>query len=100
VHILRVLVDPELAHGINVHLAWRFADGSVTGLHLRNSIAVPTDGADAQATVLCSIETWAEVLTGRLALSEALVDEVVVIEGDRGAAVRALGVFEVAGLRA
>jgi alkyl sulfatase BDS1-like metallo-beta-lactamase superfamily hydrolase len=100
VHILRVLVDPELAHGMDLRMAWRFADGTVTGLHLRNSIACPTDGSDAQATVVCSIETWAELLTGRLALSEALVDEVVVIEGDLGAAVRALGVFEVDGLRA
>ncbi len=100
VHILRVLLDPEFAHGINLRLAWRFADGSLTGLHLRNSIACPTDGADAQATVVCSIETWAELLTGRLALSGALADGSVVIEGDAAAAVRALGAFDVDGLRA
>lgn len=100
VHILRVLVDPEFAHGINLRLAWRFADGSVTGLHLRNSVACPTDGADPQATVVCSIETWAELLTGRLALSGALADGSVVIEGDAAAAVRALGAFDVDGLRA
>jgi alkyl sulfatase BDS1-like metallo-beta-lactamase superfamily hydrolase len=99
VHILRVLVDPELAHGMDLRMAWRFADGAVTGMHLRNSIACPTDGSDVQATVVCSIETWADLLTGRRALSEALIDEAVVIEGDRGAGVRALGVFDVDGLR-
>jgi alkyl sulfatase BDS1-like metallo-beta-lactamase superfamily hydrolase len=100
VHILRVLVDPEFAHGINLRLAWHFSDGSVTGLHLRNSVACPTDGADPQATVVCSIETWAELLTGRLVLSAALGDGSVVIEGDATAAIRALGAFDVDGLRA
>ena len=100
VHILRVLVDPELAHGIDLRIGWRFTDGTVTGLHLRNSIACPTDGADAQATVVCSIETWADLLTGRLALSAALADESLRIEGDSVTGVRALGVFDVDGLRA
>jgi alkyl sulfatase BDS1-like metallo-beta-lactamase superfamily hydrolase len=100
VHILRVLVDPELAHGIDLRLAWRFADGTTTGLHLRNSIACPTDGADAQATITCSIETWAELLTGRQLLSAALADGSVNVEGDRSKVVMALGVFDVDGLRA
>ncbi|MBU6328997.1 MAG: MBL fold metallo-hydrolase [Acidobacteria bacterium] len=99
VHILRVLVDPELAHGIDLRLAWCFSDGTVTGLHLRNSIACPTDGADADATVHCSIETWAELLTGRLALTAALADGSVTVEGDEDRVVGALGVFDVDGLR-
>lgn len=100
VHILRVLVDPDLAHGMDLRIGWRFADGTVTGMHLRNSIACPTDGSDAQATLVCSIETWADLLTGRLALSAALTDGSVKIDGDSVAAVRALGVFDVDGLRA
>lgn len=100
VHILRVLLDPDLAHGIDLRLAWRFADDLVTGLHLRNSIACPTDGADAQATVVCSIETWAGLLSGRMALSDALADGAVMIEGDSASAIRALGAFDVDGLRA
>jgi alkyl sulfatase BDS1-like metallo-beta-lactamase superfamily hydrolase len=100
VHILRVLLDPELAQGINLRLGWRFADGTITGLHLRNSIACPTDGADAEATVLCSIETWAELLTGRLSLSDAIADGSVEIKGDATSAVHALGAFDVDGLRA
>ncbi len=100
VHILRVLVDPEPAHGIDLRLAWHFADGTLTGLHLRNSIACPTDGTDAAATVVCTIETWAELLTGRLRLSAALAEGSVVIEGDADGAVRALAVFDVDGLRA
>ena len=100
VHILRVLVDPDLAHGIDLRLGWRFADGTVTGLHLRNSIACPIDGVEVDATIVCAVETWAELLTGRLALSAALADGSVAIEGDRASVVRALGVFDVDGLRA
>jgi putative sterol carrier protein len=50
--------------------------------------------------VLCSIETWAELLTGRLSLSDAIADGSVEIKGDATSAVHALGAFDVDGLRA
>lgn len=100
VHVLRVLVDPDRADGLDVRLAWTFDDGAVTGLHLRNSIACPTDGSDADITITCSLATWASILSGRLLLSAALDDGSVMIDGDRSTAITALGVFEVDGLRA
>jgi len=100
VHVLRVLVDPDRADGMDVRLAWRFDDGTVTGLHLRHSIACPTDGSGAEITIECSIATWASILSGRLLLSASIEDGSVTIDGDRSKAVAALGVFEVDGLRA
>jgi alkyl sulfatase BDS1-like metallo-beta-lactamase superfamily hydrolase len=100
VPILRVLVDPELASGIDLALAWDFGQGIVTGLHLRNSIAFVNDGARADAVISCSPVVWADLLTNRAALSQVLADGSLVVTGEVDAAVAALGVFEVDGLRA
>ena len=99
VPILRVLVDPELVDGLDIALAWDFGSGVVTGLHLRNSIACPTDGSSAAIVVHCEPAVWADLLTDRAGLSEALADGRVVITGDESVARRALAVFEVDGLR-
>jgi alkyl sulfatase BDS1-like metallo-beta-lactamase superfamily hydrolase len=99
VHILRVLLDPDLAHGIDLHLGWQFGDGTLTGLHLRNSIACPTDGDGAEATINCSLEVWADILTGRQTWSDALASGSVVVDGDDVATTNALAVFDVDSLR-
>lgn len=99
VPILRVLVDPELVDGLDIALAWDFGAGVATGLHLRNSIACPTDGSSAAIVVRCAPAVWADLLTDRAGLSEALSDGRVVITGDEAVARRALAVFEVDGLR-
>lgn len=99
VHVMRVLVDPDRAHGIDVRIGWRFSDGSSAGLHLRNSIACPTDGTRTDGTIACSRETWADVLTDRLALSDAIDQGSIVVDGDRDAVIEALHVFDVDGLR-
>ncbi len=104
VPVLRVLVDPKRAHGLDLRLAWDFGSGPVVGLHLRNSVAVPTDGSNASATICCAPDVWADLLTNRASLSDALTDGRVTVEGASDetvdAARRALGVFEVDGLRA
>lgn len=100
VPILRVLVDPELAHGLDVRLAWDFGTGVVVGLHVRNSIAFPNLGAGADATIACTPTVWADLLTNRAALSQAIDDGMITISGDVDAASRALAIFEVDGLRA
>jgi hypothetical protein len=84
---------------VNVRLGWDFGDGVATGLHVRNSIACPTDGSDAQIIVECSLETWADVLTNRLALSDAIANGNIVIVGEHSLAIGALGIFDVDGLR-
>lgn len=104
VPVLRVLVDPDLAHGRDLHVAWDFGAGPVVGLHLRNSVAVPTDGGGAAVVVRCTPEVWADLLTNRSALSAAVADGRVAVDAtgpeDVDAAMVALAGFEVDGLRA
>ena len=77
VHVLRVLVDPDELGDVDVHVGWNVGSGVVTGLHFRNGIACPTDGVGCTATVTCSIETWADLLTGRARLSASVESDVV-----------------------
>jgi alkyl sulfatase BDS1-like metallo-beta-lactamase superfamily hydrolase len=99
VHVLRVLVDSDRAHGLNTHIAFDFGDRGTNGLHIRNSVACATTGSGAAHTVTCSLETWAELLTGKLKLSSAIDDGQVVVTGDVAAVKTALAIFEVEGLR-
>jgi alkyl sulfatase BDS1-like metallo-beta-lactamase superfamily hydrolase len=99
VPVLRVLLDPEAAVGVDTHVRWEFDDGTTTGLHVRNSVAVPTDGTGADATVRCAQQVWAELLGGQRALSAALADGSLRVDGDGDRLQAALGVFDVEGLR-
>ena len=45
--------------------------------------AVPTDDPAADATIALSLETWAEVFSGRTTLSAAETDGAAIITGDR-----------------
>jgi alkyl sulfatase BDS1-like metallo-beta-lactamase superfamily hydrolase len=99
VHILRVLVDSERAHGVNTHIAFDFGDRGTTGLHIRNSVACATSGSGAQHKVTCSLETWADILTGKSQLSSAIDTGQVVVSSDVSVVKSALAIFEVEGLR-
>ncbi len=96
VALLRVLLDPGRAEGIDVRLRFDFGDGRIAGLHVRNCVAVPGTIADheVQATVSCSPSTWAAVVSGRTALDEAIAAGAVVITGDAETARRALHAFD------
>jgi alkyl sulfatase BDS1-like metallo-beta-lactamase superfamily hydrolase len=96
VHILRVLVDPDRLAGIDLHLAV-VLDGERTGLHLRNHVAVPTEGAGADATLTTTRATWAEILSGRATLAAALAAGEVSIDGDAAAVAGALGAIDLPG---
>lgn len=101
VHVLRVVLDPTDAEGIDVRLAWRFVGGATAGLHVRNCVAAPTDGlAAADATIECEPTVWADVLAGGTTLSHAVASGSAAITGDVTTANRALAMFDVAGLRA
>ena len=93
------LVDSERAHLINTHIAFDFGDRGTTGLHIRNSVACATNGSGATNTVTCSIETWADLLTGKSQLSAAIDAGQVVVNGDVVTVKTALAIFEVEGLR-
>jgi alkyl sulfatase BDS1-like metallo-beta-lactamase superfamily hydrolase len=97
--LLRVLLEPEAAVGVDTHVCWTFDDGTSAGLHVRNCVAVPTDGAGADVTVRCSPQVWAELLAGQRVLSEELTDGSVQVDGDANRLRAALGVLDVEGLR-
>jgi len=99
VHVLRVLVDPDELGDVDVHGGWDIGSGVAAGLHFRHGIACPTDGVGCTATVACSIETWADLLTGRATLSVAIESDLVRVSGDMAAAIRALRACDPEGLR-
>jgi alkyl sulfatase BDS1-like metallo-beta-lactamase superfamily hydrolase len=99
VHVLRVLLEPTRALGVDVHVAWEFADGSSCGLHIRNCVACPTDGAGASITVSCTRERWIAVVTGAITLSDALAAGDLGVIGNIDELVAALNCFDVASLR-
>ncbi len=99
VHVLRVLLDPDRTVGLDLRLGWRFTDGTVTGLHLRNGIACPTDGTEVDATIECSPETWANLLSGQAMLSAAITNGELTVAGDTDAVTSALAAFDVDSLR-
>jgi len=41
-------------------------------LLIRNQVAIPTDGKDAHLAIRLSIETWADLLSGSVTLSDSL----------------------------
>jgi len=49
--------------------------------------------------VACSLETWADIVTGKSQLSAAIDAGQVVVTGDVSAVKLALAIFEVEGLR-
>ena len=97
-HLLRVLVDPSRAEGIDVHVAFAF-DGETTGLHVRNAIAAPTSGEGASVTLRGAKSTWASLVCGKESLSALLGSGDLQVEGSTDAIVQALSVFDLPALR-
>ena len=98
-NLLRVMVDPVRADGIDLHVAFAFPDGDRVGLHLRNGVSVATDGEGASATVRLSWPDLAETLAGSVALGALLEDGRASIEGDAAAVRAALASYDPPGLR-
>jgi alkyl sulfatase BDS1-like metallo-beta-lactamase superfamily hydrolase len=94
VHGLRVLLVPERAEGLDVHLTWEFEDEGRTGLHVRHCVAAPTDGEGGDHTIHLRRTTWAEVLAGKRTMADALAAGDVSVTGDASAVRAALGVFD------
>ncbi len=94
VSILRVLVDPQELGGVDHHVAF-VIDGERVGLHFRNRIACPTDGADADSTVSCTMPVWAALLAGKIDLDGAVGAGDVQLDGDVDATRSALACLDV-----
>jgi len=94
---LRVLLDPDKALGIDCHIRLDFGAAGATGLHVRNCVACPTDGADADSLVSVTPEAWADLLTGRTDPEDLLAAGPPLITGDATAIRDVLSCFELAG---
>ena len=81
VGVLRVMVDPDRLTGIDCHIALQ-VDGDQCGLHFRNHIMCPTDGASADHTLRCSRDTWNTLLAGDDILATAIASGTVIIDGN------------------
>ena len=81
IHTLRVIVDPDKIAGINHHIAFVVGD-ETAGLHVRNSVAVPTDGWGATTMVKMSRTTLLVLLSERSTWSKEFSDGAIVVSGD------------------
>ena len=93
IHTLRVLVDPDAIDGVNHHVAFVVGD-ETAGLHVRNSVAVPTDGWGAQSMVKMSRATLLGLLSGRALWSEELATGAIAVSGDNDTVDRIRRSFE------
>ena len=99
IHTLRVVVDPDKIAGVNHHIAFVIGD-ETAGLHIRNSVAVPTDGWGATTMVKMPRETLLTLLSERTTWSKELADGNIVVSGDTGVVDRVRAAFENKGFAA
>ncbi len=100
VHAFRVLVDPDAAAGVSGELAFAFPDGVTAGLRIRNHVAVPTDGAEADLTIALDPETWADICSGRATVATAIDNGTATLDGAPADLDRLLACFDHPGFRA
>ncbi len=72
--LLRVILNPEKAKDLEDEIVIKFSDGSKTGLAVRHCVAVPTPGDTAAIDCSTTPAHWAEILGGKLDLSQAIND--------------------------
>ena len=99
IHTLRVVVDPDKIAGVNHHIAFVIGD-ETAGLHIRNSVVVPTDGWGATTMVNMSRPTLLTLLSERTTWSKELADGAIVVSGDAGVVDRVRAAFENKGFAA
>ncbi|MGA1363116.1 MAG: alkyl sulfatase dimerization domain-containing protein [Ilumatobacteraceae bacterium] len=90
VHQLRVVLDPTGLAGFDHHFAFEI-DGTRCGLHVRNHVAVPTDGNGAATTVSMRRDTLTKLLAGIDTFSALVASGDMTVDGDA----RALDTFRV-----
>lgn len=95
---LRVTLEPALIEGLDLHVAF-LIDGERRGLHVRNGVAVPTDGTGAHTVVELSRDTLISVISGRVAWSDAARNGDIRVSGDSVTLDAVRRAFDVEGLR-
>ena len=93
IHTLRVLLEPTLVQGVNHHVAFTVGD-ETCGLHVRNAVAVPTDGWGAQSVVTLSRDTLFGVLSGRKKWHDEVATGAVKVSGDVDAVATICAAFD------
>jgi alkyl sulfatase BDS1-like metallo-beta-lactamase superfamily hydrolase len=91
--VLRVKLDPVRAAGIDAHILISLGV-ALFGLHIRNSVAVITDGQGASLSLSGDVGNWADVVTGAVPVGVALDDGRLRLAGDRQLVETALAAFD------
>jgi alkyl sulfatase BDS1-like metallo-beta-lactamase superfamily hydrolase len=92
--VLRVMLDPHRAEGVNHHLRIDFGDGAACGLHVRNAVACPTDGSGAQSVLKLAPAAWADLMLGKETLPGLLASGSATVDGDAKAVAAVLSCFD------
>ena len=98
VSILKVLIEPSLVHGVDTRIAWQF-ENARTGLHIRNGIAHPYDGVEADHVIHIALEAWAMILGSRTTWSDSVASGAARVDGSLDEVTRVLAAFDPEGLR-
>ena len=97
-HLMRVMIDPDRAEGIDHHIRFDFPDAAPAGLHVRNGVSVATDGAGAGASVAVTWVDLIKALCGQTRLSGLEASGAARLSGDAALTRRALAAFDLPGL--
>ena len=98
-HLLRVLLDPDRASGVDHHIAFRFPGAAPVGLHIRNGVSVATDGEGASCAIEIAYADLIQILAGPATLSALISSGAARLDGDVEAMKRSCACFDVPGLR-
>ena len=96
-HLMRVMIDPDRAEGIDHHIRFDFPDAAPAVLHVRNGVSVATDGAGAGASVAVTWVDLIKALCGQTRLSELEASGAARLSGDAALTRRALAAFDLPG---
>jgi alkyl sulfatase BDS1-like metallo-beta-lactamase superfamily hydrolase len=91
---LRVLLDPQRAAGIDHHVAFTVDGHPIGGLHMRNSVACPTDGAGADTVITATTDAYVALLTGATPWAELHGNGAITVDGDRTQAEAVVASFD------
>jgi alkyl sulfatase BDS1-like metallo-beta-lactamase superfamily hydrolase len=81
IHTFRVLIDPTKIEGINHHVAFTVGE-ETAGLHVRNGVAVPTNGWGAQSLVTIPRAVFISLVSGKTMWSASVASGDIKVSGD------------------
>jgi alkyl sulfatase BDS1-like metallo-beta-lactamase superfamily hydrolase len=99
IHTLRVLLEPTLVEGLDHHVAFEVGH-ETAGLHVRNAVAVPTDGWGAHSLVRVPRDTLLGVLSGRRKWRDEVANGSVTVSGDLDTVMAVCAAFDHPGFAA